>query len=164
MDTKQAEAAQRVQAAHDHMTITVPAEELKKREQVFDRKNRSWRFTFKTPEGEERTFEFTLDADFFSTSIAMLSKKYKRPLVFVSGCIIRDDGTKGEILFNTKVEVPNFWQDRDPHTIFTKEDACALIQSAIRDVNEEIIRRHAGDWLMKEHKRSGSLEFNLTVN
>lgn len=162
MDDKQTEAAAKVKAAHEHMSVTAP--EQKKREQVYDRKNRSWKFSFKTPEGEDRTFEFTLGADLFTSSISLLSKKHGRPLVFASGCIVRDDGTKGEILFNTKVEIPNFWQDRDPHTIFPYEDACLLLQSAIRDVNEEIVRRHAGDWLMKEHKRSGSLVFDLKVN
>ena len=163
MESKQAEAAARVQSAHAEMEKKGGGVTQPKRKQAYDRTSRSWQFSFKTPYGEDRTFEFTLSVDPYMTSIALLAKKYRRPLIMVSGCIIREDGTKGEILFNSKVEVPNFWPDRDPHTMFSETDAKIIVHSAIRDINEEIVRRHVGDWLMSEITRSGAIHFDLDI-
>lgn len=136
-------------------------EENKTRVQTFNRATNTWQFTFKDPTGEEVTFEFHLATDMYKASIASICKKSRSCSVVVEGGIVREDGSKAEMIFVSRIPIPNLWPNRDPNTVFSHDEATELLISIIRDVNAEIIRRSIGDWILKESDRSGAISFQL---
>lgn len=130
----------------------------------FDREKRSWRFSFKAPDGEDFTYELTMKKSLFNTSLHLLKdRKDKLPSTLVTGKVVREDGSLAEAIFNMVAYIPNLWPKRDEHTVLSKSESLQLVTSVIRDANFEVAKRHLSDWFMNEINRSGAITFNLSV-
>lgn len=130
---------------------------------VIGKSRRAWEYEYRAMNGEMQKVKFAMKRNLFSGLTPALIEKELGWKMDVEVYLYNYDE---ELYYDAprtvlQIYIPNVYIDRDPHKVFTVEEAKELCYSVMRETMFEWLQSLANGWKVATANSSGAQEFTV---